>query len=581
MTTRRQKDTRRDAPVYSEKEWDFRFGPIRVSGAHSLASLSTHWAEVQSVLLGYIVEAMQDHRLPLSAVLTQFISVPPQQDHIKINLKVPAVVRTSVPGWKNYIRSFCVPAHFARSKEGFSFHNRAAEELLDTPAGTILVFTANQKAPTEHIFGGVNLIWVQMPSIASGLAPHLADVLIDHATGKELSSKLISADIGKIVEDRRNHSALTVPDSESLTAEVRIFPKWGLTPVEQDQLHDFTLSLFGSSGGCVAFNEYLSHVAASVCCGPVILAQPKKVFFEQSHNQNRLIDNSGISVHFRAATKIHYKEIEDTFRIAHRLSTAFTSLYGIAQARAHDERSEGAKEAFRMVRHSLTNAIAWLPSNDLQTKSILHLERFVLDAAAFLTAAITLERSRPEVAWHMAGVDGEPLDHTLIRAVSIEKRVLNIDCACLCDRRPDSRFVALLVELSRNAIGHAPSGIANIYVAEGDVKGTVNVTVRSDCIYTAYTNTLDYCEQFVDDQNRDKGAHFALRLMQSIACERTVVRYCIGSEKQGDALVRTWPFKQGESITVVGRKDVKAAETADNTETYFPFVAELRNLRIL
>jgi len=80
MTTRRRKDTKRDTPDYSEKEWDFRFGPIRVGGSHSLASLSTHWAEVQSVLLGYIVEAMQDHRLPPSAVLTQFISVPPQQE---------------------------------------------------------------------------------------------------------------------------------------------------------------------------------------------------------------------------------------------------------------------------------------------------------------------------------------------------------------------------------------------------------------------------------------------------------------------------------------------------------------------
>lgn len=571
---------RRQKPSISAEEWDFRFGPIKVKSGN-LASFAVHWKDTEEVLEKYLLRAMQQKFLPETVILAQFVSVPPK--HAPPDLRAPAVVRTSESRFEDYLRAYLFIANYVKSKT-WSFHNRA-NEFLHSPASTLLVFTVGQHPPKEHPFDGVNVIWVNFETKDLPSCEWLAGIqsLELIAAGEPTISGFSKSPILEMLKHPKNKDALTFNPGSSPKPKVRVYCKVEMSPDEQLAVSAFADTLLTE--------RYLAHVLPCVLCGPVVLVVAKKVFFD-TQEQNKLVDNSGLTAMFRTGTRIGYSELEDCYRAGHRLSTIFTNLHSIAQFVGEREREQGrsvgAANAFRMITHSLGNAIIYARRGADEVERVLKLESYTVAAAGALYSREPVTDMHAEPPWEIAGceIGGkiESLDESIRAGTFLSAENFTIKAGCMRGKRAEPRFVALLVELARNMEQHSLKKLGSISLTTGANEGLITLKLTSDSDYCYPRDLPDKFRFWRQTLDASRGLDFVWLLLRSLATDATSLSFRFGSSKAQGAqkepiIIQDIPIHFWVASSDAGR--LAKAEKAGNTMESFNYIMEIHNLKAL
>jgi hypothetical protein len=211
----------------------------------------------------------------------------------------------------------------------------------------------------------------------------------------------------------------------------------------------------------------------------VVLVVAKKVFFD-SQEQNKLVDNSGLTAVFRTGTHIGYGELEDCYRAGHRLSTIFTNLHSIAQFVGEQERQRGAAFAFRMMQHSLGNTKERLRIIAPEAEAYYALDEVMLDACvAYGDQILPANGLRWPKTGQLVSKNETPFPLRELKAVfspSESKLILNAHGAE--GHLLDPRFAAIIIELSRNLSKHSQTSGTGTITIKSEPRGFISVLVE-------------------------------------------------------------------------------------------------------
>jgi hypothetical protein len=569
-------------PESSPEEWAFRFAPINIRSEGDLDSFAAHRELAEDVLKDYLKEAFHEGWLPPSVVLAQFASVPSAAS--VIDLRLPAFIRKRVRRIESVIRAFSFTTHHSLRKQ-WSFYNKANSEL-HCPASTLLIFTVDQKPPLDHPFPGVNVIWVSFAATAIPACPRLSLIKGLYPKSIPNDETLAMVETGQIISDDSNEAGFSWRPNT-----LREYPVWNSYPrVGMEKEFVGALGEFAKS---LLSKEYLESVAPCVAQGPLVLALTKKMFFHRME-QNQFVDNSGLTSIFEPGTTLGFGELEDCFRVAHRLSTVFTSLHTVAQhvSRMELERGlrKGARNAFGMITHSLGNAIEMMDRTPNAVRRVLFLERYTLAAAGSLHQPQSLNDESMRRPWERAGCktdDGavESIGQSLGAAIfTKDGRSFTIEDQCMTGKVPDARFVALLIELARNLQKHAGPAGGSIKLLMSNDKRWVSLQVASSCTFEYPRNLPTYFEQWKAGFDSERGQDYLWLLIRSLATPRTSVSYRFGllppggeSNQRPHTIIEDIPIFY--SITPDATTQLQAVQEQGDTTVRFSFVHDLRNLK--
>lgn len=323
-----------------------------------MTELSEHWEQSSRVIAEYLKQALEKKYLPESVVLVQFVAVPPQDE--TVDLKNHVFIRKAALNHTDLLRYYSYTVSYILKENDF-FHRKATWDL-HCPAGSMLVLTGNETRQNPFNFPEVNLFWFNYSFAKKTYLPFLKRLVIP--IPKQSSDDAFpDFSIPGILACGQNQSIFdeqTALQSDQLffPVEKQLSPAEVLSVDETKRVNTFFERL-------AANTKYLNHIIPCVLHGPVVLAAPRKLHFSSATN-TREVGDSGLTIVFKKDHKLSSEDLERCYLVAHKLSSLFTSAYGIAkhlfQHKLPQEKLDVAMKMVETFRHEFNNTYSIVQS---------------------------------------------------------------------------------------------------------------------------------------------------------------------------------------------------------------------------
>jgi hypothetical protein len=325
--------------------------------------------------------------------------------------------------------------------------------------------------------------------------------------------------------------------------------------------------------------EYLRHISSLVSHATVIVAVPRPLHVKGAADQ---LGTAGLTFLFDPGHPL----TPDLIRRCVLLADRVTSFFSLAANVYRAAEVFGQRNALELVAHSLDNAICNVADGTPETaRATLLVEYITLQAARFAISGNQCDSAQS--AWCRFGV---PFETTLRTALGHRGRNLVLEASCLHRYFVDTRFMAALVELSRNIAKRSPAKGGSITISL-TTDGRLSLESRNNCAFGDYERARTQLEwagspdrSSPADRLQQRGLILFLEFLESQSDARSSLRICIGQKGDAFTPVLTGTLRSGARISLEAGTSIEAAakeqEQDRSTEANFQWFLRADYLQI-